>query len=40
MEKKQYTFVLLLSERDDPFMTDIPLGPSDLQTTKKKIQQV
>lgn len=38
-KKIQYTFVLLFSERDDAFMTDIPLGRSDLQTTKK-IQQV
>lgn len=33
--KKPTTFVIDFSEGDDAFVTDIPLGLSDLQTTKK-----
>jgi len=32
--KKTNHIVLVLSERDDAFVTDIPLGPSDHQTTQ------
>lgn len=34
-KKPQTPFVLTFNERDDAFVTDIPLGPSDLQTTEE-----
>lgn len=34
-KKPQTPFVLTFNERDDAFVTDIPLGPSDLQITEE-----